>query len=64
LSINPTGGAPSPPKLRKRYKIALAVLGWMMFGPGVLGILALIKYLDSLDVAVGGLASNDTDLLP
>jgi len=32
--------------MKKRYKLALATLGFMMFGPGVLTILALVKYLD------------------
>ena len=45
-------------KIRKRYKLALAVISFMMFGPGVLTILALIKYIDRLDEPSEALPSS------
>ena len=48
-------------KIRKRYKLALAVISFMMFGPGVLTILALIKYLDRFDGTPEALAQGAPD---
>jgi hypothetical protein len=33
-------------QLRNRYKIGIAAILYLMFGPGVVTILALVKYLD------------------
>ena len=46
-------------KIRKRYKVALAVISFMMFGPGVLTVIALIKYLDRFDMPDEALAQSD-----
>jgi len=51
-------------KIRKRYKVALAVISFMMFGPGVLTVVALIKYLDRFDVPDEALAHPDSDSAP
>jgi len=45
-------------KIRKRYKLALAVIGFMMFGPGVLTILALMKYIDRFEGTPEALAQG------
>ncbi len=46
-------------KIRKRYKVALAVISFMMFGPGVLTVVALIMYLDRFDMPDEALAQSD-----
>ena len=48
-------------KIRKRYKLALAVISFMMFGPGVLTILALIKYIDRFEGTPEALAQSDPE---
>jgi hypothetical protein len=45
-------------QLRNRYKVAIAAILYLTFGPGVVTILALIKYLDR--VAPSELAQDAT----
>jgi hypothetical protein len=49
--------------MKKRYKLALAILGFMMFGPGVLTILALMKYIDRVTPSELAQGDPQDDLL-